>query len=279
MNYKEIHPSPLLADFVKCFWIAESDKDISATPTHGVIPGGYLDLVYNAGNRVVASDTFTTLAESRESFLIGPFDSFRRFHAQGRFIFFGARFHLGKSPLSPHIPLAEARNQAIPLCSLFTQLNSKTVVSTLESDLAHASGTNERFALLETFLLKFLDHHLAQDAVVNQAVKMIEESYGLTQVERLAAAIGISVRHLERKFAVYVGLSPKTFCRITRFRHVKSMIERVYGPNSCDLAYQCGYYDQTQLIREFRLFAGHTPLRYKAVKPVGFFLYDPQTHC
>ena len=279
MNYQEICPDPLLSDFVKCFWTAESEVGIFGAPSHGVIPGGYVDLVFNAGDRVVSSDILTTFAESQKSFLIGPFDSFRRFHAEGRFEFFGVRFHLGKSAFSSGVPLAEIRNHAIPLNSLVSGRNWKTDVSVLESHFAQTTETRARIALVEAFLLKFFRRNLIQDVVVSHAVTRIEESHGLVPVERLAAAVDVSARHLERKFAVHIGLSPKTFCRITRFRYVKSMIEQTYAAESCDLAYKCGYYDQTQLIREFRQFAGHTPVRYKRVQPVGFFLYDPKTCC
>jgi AraC-like DNA-binding protein len=279
MYYQEIQPGPLLADFVKCYWVAESDPDDGARGQHGIIPGGYVDLVFNAGDRVVSADTNEVFADTKHCFLVGPFESFGRFQAEGQLRFFGVRFHLGRSPFSASLPLAEIRNQAVCLNFVSGRHYVEKDISIFESELAEAHGTVQRIASSEKFFLKLLNGLLIQDTVVARAVAIIEESQGLMPVEKLGTLVGVSSRHLERKFAIHIGLSPKTFCRITRFRQAKSLLENIYGPASCDLAYKCGYYDQTQLIREFRLFAGHTPVRYKTVKPVGFFLYDPHTHC
>jgi len=56
--------------------------------------------------------------------------------------------------------------------------------------------------------------------------------------------------------------------------HAKSMLESAREPSGCDLAYACGYYDQTHPIQEFKLFTGQTPTLYERVRPVGFFLAE-----
>ena len=126
----------------------------------------------------------------------------------------------------------------------------------------------------------FLLHHLPEpDTVITEALGLIEEAKGQISVQALASALNISNRQLERKFIQHVGLLPKTFCRVMRFRQAKSLLESTRSPSGCDLAYACGYYDQTHLIREFRLFTGQTPVRYERVQPVGFFLYESLPTC
>jgi AraC-like DNA-binding protein len=131
--------------------------------------------------------------------------------------------------------------------------------------------------------MKFLRYWKKPDRVVIRAIDLITESKGQISVEALTSELRISGRQLERKFNQHVGLSPKAFCRVTRCRQVMSRIENSHRPSGrpsgCDLAYACGYYDQTHLIREFRSFTGRTPASYQRVQPVGFFLYDCQPNC
>ncbi|MBX2796538.1 MAG: helix-turn-helix transcriptional regulator [Myxococcales bacterium] len=76
-------------------------------------------------------------------------------------------------------------------------------------------------------------------------------------VSRLATQLGLSVRHLRRRFVVEVGLSPKQFARIVRVQRAAARI------GSCaqlgDLAFSCGFADQAHLCREVRVLAGVTP--------------------
>jgi AraC-like DNA-binding protein len=208
------------------------------------------------------------------SSVAGPFDRFRRFHAKGRFEFLGARFHLGRNPFCDSIPLKEVRNQAVPLSAIWEEKDLKAELNALEIGLTQTSLMEQRITCMERFLIKFARFWEEPDAVVTRSLSFIEESKGQISIEALASALQISARQLERKFTHRVGLSPKTFCRLTRFHHAKSMLETNHEPSGADLAYACGYYDQTHLIQEFRLFTGQTPTRYERLQPVGFFLSD-----
>ena len=56
-------------------------------------------------------------------------------------------------------------------------------------------------------------------------------------------------------------MGPKQLSRILRFRHTSKLL-RDGVENLAGLALDCGYYDQAHMIREFRLLAGTSPLRY-----------------
>ena len=210
---------------------------------------------------------------------MGPFDRFQRFYVERHFEFLGVRFHLGKFPFFSHLPLREARNRAVPLDAVWKDQDLKAMIHALDRRLAQETGTAQRIKSVERFLVELLVHWSEPDTVITEALGLIEEAKGQISVEALAEAVGLSDRQLERKFTRHVGLLPKAFCRLTRFCQVKSLLESARKPNGCDLAYACGYYDQTHLIREFRLFTGQTPARYQSVQPVGFFLYDNPHAC
>ena len=60
------------------------------------------------------------------------------------------------------------------------------------------------------------------------------------------------------------GISPKEFERFIRFQ---TFLNAIHGAadqvNNEELALNCGYYDQSHMLKDFRAFAGTTPEKYK----------------
>ena len=93
-------------------------------------------------------------------------------------------------------------------------------------------------------------------------------------IDALAASLGSSVRRLQRRFGVQVGVSPKMLARIRRFQRVFSAWRQ--DPRSLAVvAMQCGYFDQPHLIRDFRDFAGRAPAAFLASQPEFTKLFLP----
>lgn len=91
------------------------------------------------------------------------------------------------------------------------------------------------------------------------AVACTERSGGRGAVDALRHHTGIGTRQLERLFQQHVGVGPKLFARMVRFRSVLKAIRGGAPPNWADVAADSGYADQAHLIRDFRQFAGCTP--------------------
>lgn len=70
--------------------------------------------------------------------------------------------------------------------------------------------------------------------------------------------------HSQRIFHEYIGLNPKEFMRVVRFHKALFILQNDPSMNFTRLTYECGYYDQSHLIREFKQFAGYTPREYMA---------------
>jgi len=95
---------------------------------------------------------------------------------------------------------------------------------------------------------------------VRWAVDRIAASGGRMAIDDLAAQTGFTRRHLGNLFERQVGLSPKTLSRIHRFRGALAMLCNGGEVPWTELAEQCGYYDQSHLINEFRRFTGFSPV-------------------
>ena len=78
----------------------------------------------------------------------------------------------------------------------------------------------------------------------------------------VAAGLGVSERHLRRVFVETVGITPKTFARIARFRRAIRAARQESVVNWADIAAATGFCDQAHLIDEFRAIAGATPVAF-----------------
>lgn len=86
----------------------------------------------------------------------------------------------------------------------------------------------------------------------------------IARIAPLAHESGLSARRFGQVFREEVGLSPKRFARLLRFRSVIDRIAAGRGVDSAQLAAECGFHDQPHLNREFRAFTGLTPGAYVA---------------
>ncbi|MYM91484.1 helix-turn-helix domain-containing protein, partial [Rugamonas sp. FT82W] len=107
----------------------------------------------------------------------------------------------------------------------------------------------------------------ASELLIRHALAALDASGGTLRIEDLAAQLGVSRQHLAALFRTRVGLSPKLYARICRFRRAAAALKagaaRVPGaPNWAQLALDCGYFDQSHLIHDFQEFAGSAPERF-----------------
>jgi AraC-like DNA-binding protein len=95
--------------------------------------------------------------------------------------------------------------------------------------------------------------------LVHWAMHRIADSRGQVRAEQLARDAGCSRKHLTGVFARQVGLPPKSLAQITRFQHAMQRLRRDGPVDWCEVAFECGYYDQSHLIREFHRYSGMAP--------------------
>src|SRR5262249_57709275 len=98
------------------------------------------------------------------------------------------------------------------------------------------------------------------------AVQRIDPSGGNVSMRALADDLGWSQKHLERLFAQHVGLAPKHYARIARFRRLSRFAARPHPAWSvARLAADFSYYDQSHLAREVTSLAGVAPREFFGV--------------
>jgi AraC-like DNA-binding protein len=94
---------------------------------------------------------------------------------------------------------------------------------------------------------------------VRRAVRRARAAESIPRVSELATEVGRSERQLRRDFDAVVGLTPKRFLRIVRFRRALREARAAVQPEWAAIAERHGYFDQAHLIADFRSLTGRTP--------------------
>ena len=250
-------PAPTLRDFVDRFWLC------SDAPSHDrerILPGGTVELVINLREdevRIYDPDQPERVRRLAGAVVSGtyarPFVIDPRQHAS----IIGVHFQPGGAfPfLGPRAD--ELANDHVDLVMLWGRAAGE-----LRERLCEAASAAERFAIMEQTLLRQLARPLKRHAAVYAALRAFEQSHGCVDVRRVARQVELSDRRFIEVFAAEVGLTPKRFCRILRFQHARAEIGRNSAPDWAALALECGYFDQSHLIHDFREFSGMSPTTY-----------------
>ena len=135
-------------------------------------------------------------------------------------------------------------------------------VTTLRQRLLDVPSTIDRVELLQRSILARVRDVPFEAEAEALAVSLVHRRRGALTVRELADSVGMGPRQLERRFKDTVGVSPKTFIRIARFQALASQAVSGNHANWAALATDLGFSDQAHMIREFRSFAGETPVSF-----------------
>jgi AraC-like DNA-binding protein len=134
-------------------------------------------------------------------------------------------------------------------------------VHSVHQRVGDAKDPGQQFAILCDFVRRRIARsrvRLRADA--QMAVERLRRSHGAERIDSLCRDVGISRKHLGAVLRAHVGLSPKAYARMFRFRRVVDLVQSSRRPPDwTQLAVSCGYYDQSHFNHEFRAFAGMSP--------------------
>lgn len=76
-------------------------------------------------------------------------------------------------------------------------------------------------------------------------------------LEDISSEIGISKFHFQKEFKKYMGLTPNQYIQIRKANLAKKMIQKKIPLSH--IAYECGFSDQSYMIKVFKRYYGYTP--------------------
>ena len=164
--------------------------------------------------------------------------------------------------------------------SLFRNLNI-SIIEIEDKELIELSNRIEDSMNNET-CIKFIESFLLNKIIVNtsyylprlsEVIKSINSTPNISTKE-LADIACLSEKQFSRVFSDNVGLSPKEFSRIIRIQRALSILQNSPRISFAQLAYDCGYTDQSHMIKEFKQFSGNTPKEFLSLySPFSDYFY------
>ena len=126
--------------------------------------------------------------------------------------------------------------------------------------LAEAPDTATLISRTDAFLLSHLNKHRQKHSYLVNALQLIRSSKGSVSVDSICKSVYVSPRQLQRSFQQEIGLSPKAYQRLVRFRNAYRDMQGLQQVGGwAGLSYKLGYADQAHLIRDFKQYTGLVP--------------------
>jgi AraC-like DNA-binding protein len=206
----------------------------------------------NRGSLQLAQDEHMVQTLPR-AFLVGPMENSHIACWGGAVSIWGIRFKPHGASAFLQFPIEGVTNQHVQLKDVWEP--ALGLSDLLSGSLQPGSSPN----LIDSFLLEQRINSDLAPSWLAELVRQIRQTDTPLTISNLARAANLSSRQMERQFRKYIGLSPKKFCRIMRFRLLLPHIKSPREPNWADLAVLGGFYDQAHLVHNCVALTGVAP--------------------
>ncbi len=177
---------------------------------------------------------------------------------------FGIRFKPAGISAFTRIPVNELTNRSVDLALLETLFDQSFYEA-----LPEKQSFAEIVAHTNSCLINQLPRLYCSDKQIIHAVDLISLANGQSNLVGIASDVCLSQRHFERKFKSAIGISPKMFAKIFRFKHAVKCLHNSQKDLAA-IAEECGYYDYTHLQKDFKSLSGDTPTDFRTKKSIFY---------
>lgn len=259
LTYKKFTPSLEYGRYVHSYWSMESNESYEQTFPDLLIPDGCIEVIfilkggYKKRNlhdvHIQVIDASTIVGIQDKTVLVKRTGKVKmvgiKFKPIGFFKLFGWD---GRKTAGKTIGLHEFNDVSL------TEM--ETILSKITLENVDAS-TIENILFNGRPLLKFSEKEAAVEAAVDKTL----ETNGNLSVQELCKSIYKSERQLQRYFKTYVGLSPKKFGNLIRFKELykNNVLKEIPEQHFHDY----GYFDQNHFIKDYKKNLGTTPSKRK----------------
>ena len=273
---------PRLRAFVHGFVVSEGNLPAAVREWH--IPTLEVAVVLNfaSPHRILDASDTKRATDYRSGWVVGLHSRHRLAEAAGARDFIVIRF----TPIGAHLflkmPMGLLADRTIEL----DEIDGRWA-RLFENRVKATRGWDARLDLLELLIAERITLARPPSFALIHSWQSLFEAPNRIDLALLSSEVGCSRRHLIAQFHTHFGMAPKTIARIRRFNLAVGVVDR-FGRNAvrdpagkpyldlerdskraanidipwADLALHCGYYDQSHFIKEFRAFAGVTPVEF-----------------
>jgi AraC-like DNA-binding protein len=248
MFFQSFAPAPRLSGIVKCYWVL-TGNDMS---TQKIVPDGFPELIFHFGQPYQIKNESGNFVRQSSCLAAGQLVNPIWIRPEGESGIVAVKF----------LPCVFWQLFGVNMKMLTNEsINAEDVLGTAIAELSQrvseSKTSRERIFWIEKFLLNQRSTRDA-DHFVTQVADEIVVRKGEVSIQGIANKHQVSERQLQRRFNEIVGVSPKRFARIMRYKNVCSML----GDSSLtltDAVYLAGYFDQPHFNKDFTEFTGENP--------------------
>jgi methylphosphotriester-DNA--protein-cysteine methyltransferase len=130
----------------------------------------------------------------------------------------------------------------------------------LEDEVANLTSVDRLVSVFDRFFLRMLTDAEAAEQATTRLLERIRATHGAQSIMAWASDHAVDPRTLERRFVARMGMTPKQYARIVRF---KNSYRRLGIPQPGGRRPHLeSYYDESHFSREFRHFLGTSPVKW-----------------
>lgn len=250
-----IEPAPALTPYIRHYWILEIEEVVPVSER--VLPTGCVQLVFHRGESLLLPE------EGRRqprTMICGHTVGFSDVLSTGRLEMITVAFQPYAAKAFLHIPVRLFHGQSVAMDEV-----EDGEFKELTRQVDDAEDHDECIRLIENFLIRrlytFREYELKRVAAVMHEINVSSR----VDIPRLSSVACLGDKQLRRVFLDYMGTTPKEFVRIVRMQRALFILQQDVTTPLAQVAYACGFSDQSHMIKEFKLFSGYTPVEYLAV--------------
>ena len=259
--YVTAAPRGPLSELVDSIWLYEGEALAHARDRR--LPTGDVDLIVGLRDDsgypdVVVSGPFT------HAFVLDTADQCDTL---------GVAFRVGGAASLLGLPLDELLNLHVPLAEIW-----RSGAAELRERILAAPTPKAKLETAErTLSARLAGVSRPSHPAVGRAAARIAAAPERCRMAELSERLGLSRRRLAQIFRADIGMTPKAYQRLQRFRQALVRVDDAAGGDWAGFALDRGYYDQAHLINEFGAHCGLTPREYLASRAGSFVNHVPIT--
>lgn len=241
---KVVLPREELRPYVRYYWMLKSDEPFRVL----TFPIGCHQIIFHRKTPLYIPE----LDRCQSCFTISGQVNFpAHIQSDGNLEMIVAVFYPHTIGMFIDIPSSAFYNQEISGYDIENRSLNETAAKLFDS-----SDINTDIGILEDWLLSKVEPTLNLRRISSSINSLMH--HPSISIKSLSEDACICQKQYERIFRQQVGMSPKEYARVVRFQKVLWMLQNGLH-DFIGISVECGYSDQSHLIREFKAMSGHTP--------------------
>lgn len=259
MDYQTFQPHSDLKSLVKCHWTLEIPDEYNSEKQR-IVPDGCMELIFILGDNIKRYTSENEFIIQPRAIIVGQITEPFTIQPVGYVHCFATRFYPYGVSNFIKTPLKNLENKETSIFKLF----GEPTADELEQKIIHATDTQQRIEIIETFLLNKLNEKTTIDNIVKSTVDALLATSGSSAIKTILKEDLSKRRQLERKFLKQIGMSPKQLGKVVRLQTALKLLLNQKTETLTKIAYESEYYDQNHFIKDFKEFTGITPKEFLA---------------